>query len=93
MTINQGLLDLAGANTYTGNTLISGGTLLLGSGLALQNSTLDTSGSGALSFGGLTSATFAGLINGGNIALSNTGNEGVTLSVGSAASVRPTWAC
>ena len=42
---------------YRGNTLISGGTLALASPLALQQSTLDTSGSGVLSFESLTAAT------------------------------------
>ena len=52
---------LTAANTYSGNTLISAGTLALGSGLALPNSTFDTSSSGVLSFGSLTAATFGGI--------------------------------
>ena len=56
-----GATILTATNTYTGGTTISGGTLALASSLALQNSTLDTSGSGALSFGSLTAATFGGL--------------------------------
>ena len=64
-------LVLSGPNTYSGNTLISSGTLALGNGLALQNSTFDTSGSGVLSFGSLGSATFAGIINGGSVNLTN----------------------
>ena len=46
-------LVLSAADTYSGNTLLGAGTLTLGNSLALQNSTLDTSGSGALSFGTL----------------------------------------
>ena len=46
-----GVLKLNAANTYSGNTFISGGTLGLVNSLALQDSTVDTSGSGALSFG------------------------------------------
>ena len=41
----------------------------MGSSLALQNSTLDTSGSGVLSFGTLTSASFGGLTGPGTISL------------------------
>ena len=75
-------LVLSGPNTYSGNTLISSGTLALGNGLALQNSTLDTSGSGVLSFASLGSATFAGIINGGSVSLTNTASAPVALSVG-----------
>ena len=90
--VNSGLLTLSTANTYTGNTLVSGGTLLLGSGLALQNSTFDTSGSGALSFGTLSSATFAGLTNGGSLSLTNTAAGPVALSVGNNGASSTFWA-
>ena len=49
----SGMTTLSATNTYSGNTLVSNGTLALGNGLALQNSTLDTSGSGPLNFGSL----------------------------------------
>src|SRR5262249_32600126 len=53
---------LSAANTYTGSTAITGGTLNLSHGLALQNSTLTTAGvafdssvaSHAFTFGGLS---------------------------------------
>jgi fibronectin-binding autotransporter adhesin len=77
-----GMLTLANANAYTGNTLVSGGTLALGNSLALQQSTLDTSGSGSLSFGSLTSATLGGLTGGGSLVLNNAGGGPVALSVG-----------
>ena len=77
-----GTLLLNGANTYNGNTLVSGGVLTLGNASALQNSTLDTSGAGGVSFGGLTSATLGGLINGGNLTLATSGGAAVALSVG-----------
>ena len=80
--VDSGTLVLAAANTYSGNTLIGGGTLALGSPLALQQSTLDTSGGGVLSFGTLTAATFGGLTGSGNLALSNATSSAVTLSVG-----------
>ena len=81
-TVSSGSVILSGSNTYSGNTLVSGGTLALGSGLALQNSTFDTSGSGTLSFGALTAATFGGIINSGNLSLTNTASAPLALSVG-----------
>ena len=77
-----GTLTLGGANLYSGNTLIAGGTLLLANPLALQFSTFDTSGTGALSFGGLTSAAFGGLQGPGNLALTNANAAAVALTVG-----------
>ena len=52
---------MAAADAFSGNTLVSNGTLVLGNSLALQNSTLDTSGSGTLSFGIFTTAALGGL--------------------------------
>ena len=43
-----GAMTLAGANTYSGNTLVSAGVLLLNNLSALQNSPLDTSGAGTV---------------------------------------------
>jgi len=67
---------------YGGNTLISGGTLVLANSLALQYSSLNISGSGTLSFGGLTAASFGGLQGPGNIALTNANAAAVALTVG-----------
>jgi autotransporter-associated beta strand protein len=64
------------SNTFSGTTLISGGTLTLANSGALLESTLDTSGGGKLSFGSLTAATLGGLTSGGTLA------NGITLSVG-----------
>ncbi len=81
--IGAGAITLAAANTYTGATLVSNGTLVLGNGLAIQDSTLNTSGSGALSFGSLASAAFGGLAGSGNLVLANSaGTASVNLSVG-----------
>jgi fibronectin-binding autotransporter adhesin len=71
-----GTLLLSGANTYTGNTNVSSGTLELANSNALQNSTLNITG-GALNFGSLSSATLGGLSGNQNISLA-----GIALSVG-----------
>lgn len=68
--IGAGTLTLAAANSYRGDTKITGGTLLLGHSLALQGSTLDYNNyGGTLSFGSLTAATFGGLKGGQSLAL------------------------
>lgn len=62
---NVGTWELSNANTFTGKTLVTGGTLKLTNSLAIQSSAFDTSGAGTLdlstvntpTFGGLTSAT------------------------------------
>ena len=56
---DSGTLVLATTNTFSGDTLISGGTLRLTNAQALQNSTVDTSGSGSLNFSGLTPPRWA----------------------------------
>ena len=70
--IGSGALILGTVNTYSGNTLIGGGTIALCNPLAMQNSALDTSGSGTLSFGTLTAGTLGGLAGTGNLGLANT---------------------
>jgi autotransporter-associated beta strand protein len=66
----EGIWTLSGANTHTGNTLISAGTLEIGNALALQNSVLDPSGAGALTFaGGINTPTFGGLTSATNLTL------------------------
>ncbi|MEI8375853.1 MAG: autotransporter-associated beta strand repeat-containing protein [Planctomycetota bacterium] len=80
--VGKGSLTLAATNSFSGNTLISGGTLILGSSLALQQSTLDTSGSGTLSFGSLTAATLGGLTGSRTLSLSNSTSAPVAVQVG-----------
>ena len=77
-------LTLAGANTFTGLTQISGGgTLALGSSLALQDSALDTTNfpSSSLSIGTLTAVTLGGLQGPSGTTLNLSGGA-VTLTVG-----------
>ena len=76
-----------GTNTFTGDTLVSAGTLTLSSAttstsLALAGSTFDTSGAGSLSFGSMTAATFGGLKGAGDLALQNGSSQAVALTVG-----------
>ena len=75
-----GTLTLAGANTFTRNTLASGGTLRLTNNLALQNSALDTSGAGVITLSAVTTPTLGGLIGGKNLAaVITTGYSSVTV--------------
>jgi len=54
-------LTLSAANTFSGNTTVSAGTLSLTNALALQNSALVTTGAGAVTLSGITTPTFGGL--------------------------------
>jgi fibronectin-binding autotransporter adhesin len=89
--INGAFVELTGANTFTGTTLISGSNtqtgfpslLELGNSLALQNSTLNYSDPyGTISFGNLTAVTLAGLEGSDNLTLNNGGTGPVTLTIG-----------
>ena len=80
--INAGTLTLAATNTYSGNTLVAGGVLDVTSPLAMQDSTLDTSGSGSVNFASLTLATLGGLTGGGTLSLANSSTVALALSVG-----------
>jgi autotransporter-associated beta strand protein len=80
---NNGTIVLTGANTFSGTTVISNGTLQLGNSLALQDSTLDYDNhGGALTFGSLTAATFGGLSGGQDLSLLNNSSAAVALTVG-----------
>jgi len=95
LTVNSGSLTLLGDNTYKGDTLISGGTLALGSAGTLaatplialaSGATLDTSAKGAA---GLTLASGQTLNAAGNIVGSLTVAPGATLTIngGSSAAI------
>jgi autotransporter-associated beta strand protein len=78
-----GLLTLSAANTYSGNTMINNGTMLLAHPLAVQNSTVGVGWSGALDFAaGVTSPVVGGLLGTGNVVLTTAAAEPVTLNVG-----------
>ena len=64
----SGSLGLNAANTFTGDTTVSGGNLTLSNNLALQNSALNTSGSGTITLSpGTTTPTLGGLKGSKNI--------------------------
>lgn len=62
---------LANANTFTGTTTITGGTLALTNNLALQNSPLDTAftGGGSLDLTAVNTPTIGGFTGAGNMVL------------------------
>ncbi|MGN6367542.1 MAG: autotransporter-associated beta strand repeat-containing protein [Phycisphaerae bacterium] len=72
-----GALVLNNANTFTGTTTISGGTLRIGNALALQNSTVAITGAGASLDVNHLNATIGGLSGNQPLDLENT-----TLTVG-----------
>jgi T5SS/PEP-CTERM-associated repeat protein/autotransporter-associated beta strand protein len=83
----NGNLTLSNANTFTGDTMITGGNLILTNDLALQNSTLDyLLGGGKIFFGTsgspLSDATLGGLSGDRDLDLSNAANGFLALSVG-----------
>ncbi len=69
--VGAGTLVLTQASTYTGNTLITGGTIALGNANALQNSAFDTASvNGGLDVTGYATPTLGGLT--GSVDLSPT---------------------
>ena len=80
----DGLINLGGANTFTGGAFLASGTLQLANSLALQASTLNFDG-GSLVFNGITAATLGGLSGANsaqNLSLLNTVSAPVALTVG-----------
>ena len=56
-----GVLQLTAASTFSGDTKVTAGTLILGNSQALQNSALDTTGAGAITITGLNALSLGGL--------------------------------
>ncbi len=78
-----GQLTLSGTNnTFTGNTTVGAGTLLINNANALQSSTLNMLAGNVAFNTGITSATLGGLAGPDDLSLTNTGNTAVLLSVG-----------
>ena len=63
------VLSLNATNTFSGITLVGGGTLSVLTPAALQMSTLDTSGAGYVDFSTLSSGTLGGLQGNNNLVL------------------------
>lgn len=63
--------ELSNANTFTGNTKVTGGTLVLSNNLALQSSSFDTSGAGTLDTSATNTPTFGGLTSAADYSISS----------------------
>lgn len=90
LTVNGGAgsaLTLAGANTHTGNTSITGGSLILAHSRALQNSTVTTGGTGIVFDASVASHSFifGGLTGSADLVLEDNGGNAVTLTVANTA--------
>ena len=81
--IGTGTLLLAGTNTFSGATTVSGGSLVISNTFALQRSTLNCTNSGLVSFSsGITAFTLGGLAGTSNIGLTNVSGSVIALTVG-----------
>jgi autotransporter-associated beta strand protein len=80
-----GTLALGGASTLTGNVRVAQGTLNLTNANALATATLNlqTGDTGSVTFGTLTTATLGNLTGSRALALANTNNAALALTVGS----------
>jgi len=82
-TTYNGPLILSGANTYSGQTIITSGVIKLNNALAAQNSTVTVSATNGLTFGpSIGTFTIGGLAGASNFALTDTGSVAVTLQAG-----------
>lgn len=76
-------MTLGTANTFSGDTVVGGGTLVLNNADALAGSNLNYNNQGgALSFGSLTAANIGGLSGAQALALTNGSSAAVTLTIG-----------
>ncbi len=84
LTVNGGTFTLSAANTFSGDTELAAGNLVLASATALQNSPLNLAAAdtGGLSFGTLTTASIGGLKGARNLGLTNNSGAAVALTIG-----------
>ncbi|MFO1487820.1 MAG: autotransporter-associated beta strand repeat-containing protein [Verrucomicrobiota bacterium] len=84
LTVGAGTFTLSASNTFSGDTRLQGGTLVLANLNALRNSTVDfqTDDTGLLSFGSLASAVVGGVKGTRDLALTNSTATAFTLTVG-----------
>ena len=76
-------MTLGNSNTYTGSTVINGGTLQLANANAVQQSTVALNTANGLAFSpGIGTFNLGGLSGGGSLALSDTGGGAIALQVG-----------
>jgi autotransporter-associated beta strand protein len=85
LTVAGGTFTLNAANTFSGDTRVAFGTLVIANATALQNSplNLDEEDAGAVSFATLTAATVGGLKGTRDLALVNNASANVALTVAS----------
>lgn len=76
-------LTLISANTYSGDTTVTAGTLFIGNNLALQNSALATDGGGFVTLGSVngTTPTFGGLTGSTDLAAVITGGYSTAINL------------
>ena len=80
-----GVLTLNAANTFSGTSAVSAGTINLGHNSALQNQTVSVATGATLTFAaGVTAPTVANLAGDGSVALATATSQAVTLTAGSA---------
>ena len=79
--LGAGALTLSNSSAFSGATTISGGSLVLGSGNALQSSTVTAPTAGNIVFANSGGYTFGGLNGSGNLSLQS-GSGAVALNVG-----------
>ena len=89
-----GILTLSGANTFSGNTKVNNASkLAIGHNLALQNSAVDTSGTGTITMTSFTTPTIGGLVGSTDLATVFTTGYGdvTTLTLNPSAGISNTY--
>jgi len=88
--MGSGTTTLAAANTYSGDTLISAGVLLLSNSSAVQSSVVNLAGGALLFDSALTTATMGGLKGSGGLVLTNGAGSALALTLSNAAGAAAT---